>query len=329
VVITDLSPLIWELGDAVQFERIGLVERRQAFSFGGRIVELAVDFERPLSDLCPLFCREFGLEGPISLTLISGAGGPNPELDAEYSLADLEVKPGEVLNIDIPAPLPTAPQATAVKPAAGVYSITLRLGAVPCVGVFALQPTATLAEAEIALKERWKLADLELEFALFDPDTDEMSFLPKDTTIGSIDHGVYSLAVRPAQICSVCPSVGLLGVDSAVGGDSEVSAETRLVQSMKMTVGTVHGDLPVYRFVYDSDKTEFELQFPLGATGADVRSEIGRRFGLASKDVSLFFKGKTLKDVSVMDRLCLGGPMIAVYLEDPSRCGTAAVSSPS
>jgi hypothetical protein len=186
---------------------------------------------------------------------------------------------------------------------------------VPRVGVFALPPTATLAEAEIVVKQRWKLEDLELEFALFDLDTDEMTFISKETEIGSIDHAVNSLTVRPAQIVSAIPDVRSAALESCgvCRGEAEVPEEA-LLQSIQITVRTVNRDLPAYRFVCDLDKSEFEMRFPAGAKVADARLAIAHRFARASDEVLLFFMGKALKDGFVMDRLRLGESQITVYL---------------
>jgi hypothetical protein len=83
----------------------------------------------------------FGIDGPILLPLAES------ELDPDTPLADLAPQPEEVIKITRSVP--------AVAPAPPAYSISLMLGVVPCVGLFALPPTATLAEAEAALREPW------------------------------------------------------------------------------------------------------------------------------------------------------------------------------
>jgi hypothetical protein len=69
----------------------------------------------------------------------------------------------------------------------------------------------------------------------------------------------------------------------------------------------------------------FELPFAAGTNIRSVRSEIGRRFGRAPDDVSLFFMGKALKDGFMIDRLRFGASKITVYLPDldPLVLGTA------
>jgi hypothetical protein len=237
------------------------------------------------------------------------------EVDPEMSLADLALGPRDVLTVTRAAASAPKVLASPPRPAAPGYSISLLLGVVPRVGFFALPPTATLTEAEVVLRERWKLEDLDLEFALFDLETDEMAFVSKDTAIGSIDHGSHSLVVRPAQIASV-------GVESGFGGGGEAAAggeppaEARLLQSMHMTVGTVNRDVPAYQFVCDSTKAEFTLRFAVGTKVGAARSAVAARFDRRPDEVSLFFMGKALKDGFVMDRLRLGSSKITVYLPD-------------
>jgi hypothetical protein len=328
-VVADLSRLVWDFGDSMQF---GRVKHEQAFSFEGRIRHLAVDFDVAISALCPLLCTEFDLDGETRLTLVT-PDRPDlkgSEADPDMTLADLGLERGEVVTVMRPpssspssssSPTTATAAATATRaapsaPAAPAFQITLLLGVVPRVGLFALPPTATLTEAEAALKQRWKLEDLELEFALFDLDTDEMTVVPKGTTIGTIDHGRYSLSVRPAQFGPAAPDVVPMDIEIAADVYAEAPDEDRLQQSMKMTIGTVNRDLPAYEFVCDSPKSEFRQHFPLGTKVAVARSAVGSRFGRSVEEVSLFFMGKALKDGFVIDRLRLGGSKITVYLTD-------------
>jgi hypothetical protein len=318
-VIADLSRPIFALGDCIQFARVA---PRQSFSFEGRVLRLAVDLDAPVSALFALLCAEFDLAAETPLTLITPDrdGVSGSEVDPEMSLTDLALEPDAVLTIARPpcAAIPAgAPQAApAALPS---FLITLILGVIPRGGRFACPPTATLAEVEPVLRERWKLEDLELEFALLDLETGEMAFVSKATPIGTIDHVTFSLSIRPAEIAPADPGVGPADLESAPLGDAAAPDEERLQQSMKMTVGSVSRDLPAYQFVCASNKAEFTLRFPPAATVADARAALALRFGRSPGEVSLVGRGKPLRDQFVMDRLRLGDGKIKVLLSDPGQ----------
>jgi hypothetical protein len=148
--------------------------------------------------------------------------------------------------------------------------------------------------------------------------------------IGSLDLERQSLVNRPAEIALTPPEIGPADLQSAAGGDEEAPDESRLLQSMKMTVGTGNLDLLAYAFVCDSPKAEFSLRFARGSKVADARSAVARRLERAAEDVSLFFMGKALKEGFVIDRLRLGHSKITVYVRDlePVFLGTAKARSP-
>jgi hypothetical protein len=81
------------------------------------------------------------------------------------TLTDLDSTEPIKICLSTPAPftvsLPSV-TSTSASPTAS-YSITLLLGIVPPIGTYELAPTATLEEAEVALKGRFDLGDLELE----------------------------------------------------------------------------------------------------------------------------------------------------------------------
>jgi hypothetical protein len=103
---------------------------------------------------------------------------------------------------------------------------------------------------------------------------------------------------------------------SAVGGDSEAADESRLLQSMKMTIWTVNRDLPAYRFVCDSDKA---VQIQPGCNGRRRAARDWRSVQFGIQGSFAVLQGGDFERRPVMDRLCLAGPMIVVYPEDPSR----------
>jgi hypothetical protein len=71
------------------------------------------------------------------------------------------------------------------------------------------------------------------------------------------------------------------------------------------------GDLN-YLFKYDDD--EFNLSIPASATVADVKQMIAERYGNELDKVSLLFRGRNLKDESLLIHQRIGDKTIIVYI---------------
>jgi hypothetical protein len=216
--------------------------------------------------------------------------------------------------------IPSVPQVSTVSNPSptSMYAITLLLGIIPRCGSYELSPTATLAEAEVMVKQRFNLGALELEFGLCDIATDDTSIVEKSRMISSLDLSHFVLVVRPSQTFAVPLDRSSGDHDGGSSGASRNRADASgsLIESLHITCGSVLSTDPAYVFVCEQRSEEFRLHFPIGSKVADARETIGRHYRTPSNSVSLHFLGKALRDGFVMDRLCLGESKINVFLQD-------------
>jgi hypothetical protein len=286
----------------------------QAFVFEGKQLDLPVDFNVPFCDLLSLISLKFNISAPISI-FSKGA-----QIDLEMTLTDLD--PTEPLEICLStsAPLMAADSLTTSTPTSPTtsYSITLLLGIIPRIGTYRLAPTATLEEAEIALKMRLKLGDLELEFGLLDVSLDETTIIPKSTVIGELDLKKFSLIARPSETFER-PSDPVKMNESGDPSASENDADDgRMFQSVCLTVGGGPSSSKVYDFFCDSFHQTLHLRLPPGATVKQAREAIASQYQKPPEAIFLIFLGKNLRDDFVMDKLRLGTAKIRILFRNES-----------
>jgi hypothetical protein len=328
-VIEDFSNNIWSNGESIEFS---LSERRQTFLFEGRRLDLTVDFNLPFSELQTSLCREFGITSPISIFF------DDSEVDPDMTLKDLELNADQSLRIELSVPSePSTPRpaipppssppepaiasasASAASPAVAVvtYSIVLILGIVSRVGSYVFAPTATLTEVEAAVRQRFDLGDLELEFGLLDINTDETTIIAKSTEIGRLDLHTFSLIVRPSESCARPEEPTSASADcGGVGGaDGDAGSEV-LMRSLDISCGSVRDDIPVYRFVCSQRSDEFELRLAIGTKVSSATEMIGHRYSVPTAAVTLLFRGRILSPSCMMERLRVGASRIDIDLRD-------------
>jgi hypothetical protein len=182
----------------------------------------------------------------------------------------------------------------------------LLIGVLPRYASFPLPPTATLAEAEPAVRAKWDLEGMELEFGLHDIATDEITIVVKSTQIESLDLKTLSLIVRQA----VTPD------DTSAPPPADGAAEGALLRSLHVTVGSAPPGLLTYTFFCEDRSEEFQLKFPPGTKVKEAREALGTRFEVPTEAVALHFMGKALRDGFMMERLRIGDTKIQIYLKD-------------
>jgi hypothetical protein len=207
------------------------------------------------------------------------------------------------LTIRIWTPLP---QFAPTPPSTALYTIMLLIGVLPRYASFPLPPTATLAEVEPAVRAKWDLEGVELEFGLHDIASDEITIVAKSTQIGSLDLGTLSLIVRQA----VTPD------DASAPPPADGAAEGALLRSLRVSVGSTAPGLLTYTFYCEDRAEEFQLKFAPGTKVKEAREALGTRFGIPTEAVALHFMGKALRDGFMMERLRVGDTKIQIYLKD-------------
>jgi hypothetical protein len=297
-VIEDLSQRAWSIGDSVVFR---LRDHYQVFIFEGRPWNLAVESNLPFSEQQSSLRRQLEIDSEISIFL------NDAEVDLDTTIADLELGDGETLRIE----RRDIERVTAIAPV--TYSIILLIGVIPRMASFKLSPTATLAIAEPMIKDRWCLGELEIEFGLLDDASDIPAIIPKSSVIGNLDLKDCSLIVRPsANIDSSAPAISEFGGCAEDFEDDGDGPESRLLQSIHATIGSVEPGAMRYGFVCDDEV--FHICFPAGARVGDARWKVAERFKTRPESVALHFMGKALRDGFALDRLRLGTSRIGAYV---------------
>jgi hypothetical protein len=310
--ITDLSQLIWKIGDPIHFS---ITPSSYKFVFAKREIELTVDVQLPIKYIESIVCRGLGISPPIFLFLNKA------ELDRDTPLADFELTATDVIEVSTSPMLlsneTTSPPDRPAAPSCRSYAISLFLGIVPRIASYELLPTATLTEIEPRMQQRYDLGDLELDFYLWDAATDDQEMIPKSTVIGSLDIGDRALIARPATITATAPPAGA-AAEPGTEAEADVAELQSRFDALHVTVGSSASANPAYAFSCDNPSDEFTLRLPIGAKVGDARVEVAKRYGKPLEAISFQFMGKTLRDAFVMDRLRLGTAKIFVHILDDS-----------
>jgi hypothetical protein len=301
--ITDLSLSIWGIGDPIQF---CISRGTQTFFFEDRRIELTVDFALPLRDIEPAACRGFNIPPPITFFLNKA------ELDRDTALIDFELSAEDVIEVKTSI----APPAVSACPS---LAISLLLGIVPRKSAYELPPTATIADAETRMRQRYELGDLELDFYVWDAATDDQELIPKSTVIGNLDMGGRTLIARPAtSLAAVPPAASELELEPEVKAPGAETEQRTALEVLHVTCGSVAQTNPGYAFSRDDPPDQFTLYLPPGAKVGDARARVGERYTKPPEAITFQFMGKTLRDAFVMDRLRLGTAKINVHVQDDS-----------
>jgi hypothetical protein len=305
-VIDDLSTRIWSYGNSIDFSHRKCFQK---FVFDGRSLGLLVDFDVPFCELLSLLSLNFNISAPISIF------SSNSQVDLDMTLTDLDSdEPLEIRLSATPDPvMPSAPPVISPPSSpTAPYSITLLVDIIPRIGTYQLAPTATLEEAEAALKKRLNLGDLELEFGLLDLQSDETTIIPKSTMIGQLDLKKFSLIARPSETFE--PPVDTVSVHE--DDDHPASENAADGGSLHLTIGGAPPSSKGYDFFCDSLNQTVHLRLPPGATVKQAREAVATHYGKPPEAVFLHFLGKELQDGFVMDRLRLGTKPINIYFRD-------------
>jgi hypothetical protein len=241
----------------------------------------------PIGAIESTVCLGFGISPPISFFL-GGAG-----LDADVTLSEYNITTDDVIEVRVRAAAPV------LQPLA----ISLFLGVVPRRGTYELAPSARLAEVEARMQQKYELGDLELDFYLWDAETEDQELIPKSTAVGSIAVGSRALIARPSVNVAPAPPV---------------EEQQSPVEALHVTCGSSAASSPGYAFACDDPRDEFVLNLPVGAKVGDARAVVAKRFGKPLEAISFQFMGKPLKDAFVMERLRLGTAKINVHVLDDS-----------
>jgi hypothetical protein len=278
--LTDLSISIWSIDHPIHFSIAGV---SHTFLFGDRRIELTVDVTVPIGAIESTVCLGFDISPPISFFLCGA------ELDADTPLSEFEITTDDVIEVRVRAAAPV------LEP----FVISLFRAVVPRRGTYDLAPSATLAEVEVRMQQRYKLGDLELAFYLWDAATDDQELIPKSTAVGSIDVGSRAPIARPSA-------------NVARAMDKQQSR----FEALHASCGSSAASSPGYAFACDNPPDAFVLKLAVSAKVEDARVEVAKRFKRPPEAIALHFMGKALKDAFVMERLRLGTATINVHLLD-------------
>jgi hypothetical protein len=213
------------------------------------------------------------------------------------TLTDLEPGPREVIEV------------MAVAPTVIQIAVTVLIGVVPRVLALSLPPDATIADAEVTVRSRVNLGDLQLEFALMETATESIATLAKSTPVASLDLSHLTLVARPAGACSYENS-------GKVHDAPEPSFPARSALPLNGRSGWAHSI--ACSFHCDQPSDDFQLSFSSGATIGEAREEIAQRYGKSAPDVELYFMGKALRDGFLLSRLKIEHSGITIRLADDS-----------
>jgi hypothetical protein len=298
------------------------------FYFNGHPYSLVVDYDIPMKEIKERISVVLGGGIPAEQLVLLWEGA---EMDDDMTLSDVDYGPESApLNVQekgepagrtiqppppVAAPLPVAdapPTVAAPPPVATVtYLIGLELGIVPRFTKFPFPPATPLHEMVPALKEKWGLGDLEIEFALMDQEGGYRYISPQ-TKIGDIDHTADAVMVRPAG--TLCP-IGSLGASLRA---ASIRVPVEVSPSAELTDDPPPSDSSHTRVLFKIDQRgqNVRLVFEKTAKVEDARVKVATKLGVGVEAITLQFSGKALKDNFIVDRLRVGEQGINVYIKD-------------
>jgi hypothetical protein len=223
------------------------------------------------------------------------------------------LRPPEPVPVPVQIPASPAPAAPDVVK----YQVILGLGVIPRVGNFSLPAGGTVRELEIQCRMKWGLEDLDVELVRRNIQTDETFPLNPETLVSSLQlDDDFSL---------ICTERAVEPPPGQPLGGSRARTGTRIVHvaddvnSLKVThsgaLAPGHFELA---FRVEQRDMNFKERFAPTATVKDAKIKVAGRLGLPRYDaVTLFFAGKRLQDMWVLNRLRISDkPVVVVLKED-------------
>jgi len=287
------------------------------FNVNGNKRFVAFDSATEFTNVKPVLAEQFGISAESLSVLFQGS-----EIDDEMTFEDLD---GEnIFNIDVkgaPAPAPAAVAAPekAKEVETRTYSVIMLLGSIPRPGTFKLPLNATTRDLEEAARKKWDLADIDIELATWEMDTDVQ------TTTGNKLLSEVDLSGN-LELAIIKTDTG----DGHAGAGGTAAFATTIAESVKpaapaaatpLTAGLVQ-----YNFNLEQIGKELSTALPPTATVKDAKAAVAAQltsqkahgFSGNPDDVTLLFSGKPLKDQWMMNRLRIGDKKISVVYKDTS-----------